>query len=473
MSKKKKKNKQNTTPRKPEAPKPPRGNPENIIMIELPDPPEAKAPEPEKPAKDKRSPEKTQPEKKRDPVAPKVGRVLSNAASFLKEKTAAVIGKVKSARKAKNGAPVNTAQAKSAKAAAPVKAVKTAPANTVKTNAASAKTKKTAAPEANDNSENTIKIELPDSEAEKLMTVVPQVTSEEKPPLTPEQIAAKKHRTRLVISKTADIVLFVVLTIVGLLILFPIFFAAVQSLKSTAELGDVPQTFFPKRFTLGSFGGLLTSTGKTGVPFYRFAFNTVFLVVVVTALRIAVTVPAAYVLAKVKAPMIKTLNRLVELSLALTPALAYVLNYVLIAKTSMADTWFAMILPFITSPLCLILIRGAIRRIPDDMISAARLEGASHPMILRKLVAPQIKPAIAATVILSLLEMGRISGGVLTFSETLDTLPAYMERLYERGAAGEMYALALLMLIPAVVLFVIFRKSILQTMTTAMLKDKE
>lgn len=460
MSKKKKKNKQNPAPQKPEAVKPPRGNPENIIMIELPDPPEVKAPEPEKkPVKDKRSPKPEKaaekPEKKQTPAAPKVGKAVSDAASFLKKKTAAVIGKVKSLRK-----PNKTETA--AKAASPAK---TAPANT-----ASVK-----APKTNDDPENTmneIKIELPDSEAEKVMTIVPQVTSEEKPPLTPEQIAAKKRRTRLAVSKTADIALFVILTIAGLLILFPIFFAAVQSLKSTAELGDVPQTFFPKRFTLESFGTLLISTGKTGVPFYRFAFNTVFLAVVVTALRIAVTLPAAYVLAKVKAPMIRTLNRLAELSIALTPALAYVLDYVLLAKTAMADTYFAMILPFITSPLCLILIRGAIRRIPDDMISAARLEGASHPMILRKLVAPQIKPAIAATVILSLLEMGRISGGVLTFSETLDTLPAYMERLYERGAAGEMFALAVIMLIPAAALLVIFRKSVLKTMTTAMLKDE-
>ncbi len=465
MSKKKKKNnKQNAAPRKPETPKIPRGNPENIIMIELPDPPKETEPEksekPEKPEKTvgkSSGPEKKDREKKRDPIAPKVGKAISNAVSFLKEKTSAVIGKVKSLQKPKNAEPP-------ANAASPAK---TAPASTVP-----AKTAPVKAPETNDNPENTIKIELPDSEAEKVMTVVPQVTSEEKPPLTPEQIAAKKHRTRLVISKTADIVLIVILTIVGLFILFPIFFAAVQSLKSTAELGDVPQTFFPKRFTLGSFGGLLTSTGKTGVPFYRFAFNTVFLAVVVTALRIAVTLPAAYVLAKVKAPMIRTLNRLVEFSLALTPALAYVLNYVMLAKTAMADTYFAMILPFITSPLCLILIRGAIRRIPDDMISAARLEGASHPLILRKLVVPQIKPAIVATVILSLLEMGRISGGALTFSETLDTLPAYMERLHGLGAAGEMYALALLMLIPAAVLFVIFRKSILQTMTTAMLKDE-
>lgn len=327
-------------------------------------------------------------------------------------------------------------------------------------------------PEESENPENEITIELPDSEAEKIKTFTPQVTAVEKPPLTPEQIEAKKHRNRTIIKKTADVVFTVIITLMGLLMLVPIFFSIVQSFKSTAELGNVPQTFFPKDFTFKSFVSLFTSTGKMGVPFYRFIFNTLFVSAAVTLLRVLVTMPAAYVLAKVKAPMIKTLNRIVEWSLALTPALAFTLNNALMSKTWFADTYFAVILPFITSPLCLVLMREAIRHIPDDTIAAAQMEGCSHITILRKFVTPQIRPIIAAVAVLSLFEIGKISGGPLTFGETMDMLPAFMEQLHERGAAGEMYALALLMFIPVVVLLVVFRKSILKTMTTAMLKDE-
>lgn len=323
-----------------------------------------------------------------------------------------------------------------------------------------------------ENSENEISIELPDSEAEKLKTFTPQVTAAEKPPLTPEQREAKKHQRRIIVTKTANVVLLCVLALMGLLMILPFFFAIMQTVKTTAELGDVPYRFFPKDFTFKSFVSLFTSTGDVGVPFYRFIFNTVFVAAVVTFLRILVTVPAAYVLAKVKAPMIKTLNRIVEWSLALTPALAFTLNNAFMSKTWFADTYFAVILPFITSPLCLVLIRGAIRHIPDDSIAAARLEGCSHIMILRKFVIPQIRPIIAAVAILSLFEIGKISGGPLTFGETMDMLPAFMEQLSERGAAGEMYVLAFLMFIPVAALAVIFRKSILKTMTTAMLKDE-
>lgn len=435
---------------KPETEKIPHGNPENIIMVEIPDVQEDKAPEEDGKSAPEPKGAPSAPGGKQEaevPISQKASKAVADTVTFLKEKTSAIIDKVRSSQPSANGVKPKSGD----HAGVPVSIGK---------------------PAKGGDHENTITVELPDSEADEVMTVVPQVSSVEKPPLTAEQIAAKQHRTRLALSKTADIALLVGLIIVGLLILFPIFFAVVQSLKSTAELGQTPQTFFPRTVTAVSFGELLTSAGKIGVPFYRFVFNTVFVCVVVTALRIAVTLPAAYVLAKVRAPMIRTLNRLVEISLVLSPALAFVMDHVLIAKTVLADTYFAMILPFITSPLCLILIREAVRRIPDDVVSSARLEGASHLIILNKLVVPQIKPAIAATTVLSLLETGRIPKGVLTFSEPLDTLPAFMEQLCERGAAGEMYALAVLMLVPAVILLVVFRKSILRTMTTAALKDE-
>lgn len=404
-----------------------RDNPENFITVEIPDAPEAE----------------------------------TAAGESLPEPSASADSTVDGAQKSEPEAQNTEPEAQSTK---PAPEVEQAP---------SEQPEAIDEPGTSENPENEISIELPDSEAEKVKKFVPQVTAPNKPPLTPEQIDAKKRRTRAVVSKTADVVLFVILVIAGLLMVLPIVFAVVQSLKSTAQLGEVPQSFFPRSLTSSSYVRLLTSTGKMGVPFYRFVFNTLFVSVTVTALRVVVTVPAAYVLAKVKAPMIKTLNSIVELSLALTPALAFVGNYVFLAKTGLADTYFAVILPFVSSPLCVVLMRESIRRIPDETITAARMEGASHALIMRKFVSPQIKPAITATVILSLLETGRLSGGAFTFGETMDMLPAFMEHLHADGAVGEMYALAALMLIPTVALVVIFRKTILGLMTTAMLKDED
>lgn len=295
----------------------------------------------------------------------------------------------------------------------------------------------------------------------------------EKIPLTQEQLDAKNKHNKVMLSKTADVAIAVILAIVGLLILLPILFAVMQSVKPLSALREVPQSFFPKSFSLQTFTALFSADGESGISSLRFLFNTLIIAIVVTTLRIVVTTGAAYILAKVRAPMLKTINGIINLSLVLTPALAYTMNYVLLVKTGLADTIFALILPYIASPLCLVLLRESIKRIPDETILAAKLEGCSHTSILRKIVLPQSKPAITAVIILTLFEMGKVTGGVATFSEKLDTLCAFTETLYNRVAVGELYALVTLMLIPVVTLLIVFRKSLLETMTTAMLKEEK
>ncbi len=296
--------------------------------------------------------------------------------------------------------------------------------------------------------------------------------SSEKTQLTPEQLAAYKKRKSTRLKKTADIITICVLTIAALFMILPIFFTVVQAFKPMKVFSSIPQSFFPKSFSVQTFGALFNSTGDTGISVLRFMFNTLLITVAVVVLRIAVNTAAAYALAVIKAPMLKTVNAMVNLSLAATPALAYVMNYVFLARTGIADTVFALILPYIASPLCVVLLRETIRRIPEETILAARLDGCSHTAVLRKIVMPQIKPAITAVSILTIWEMGRISGGAAIFSEKLDTLSGFMETLYNRSAVGEIYALATLMLIPVVVLFAIFRKSLLQTMTAAVIKKE-
>lgn len=296
--------------------------------------------------------------------------------------------------------------------------------------------------------------------------------SSEKTQLTPEQLAAYKKRKSTRLKKTADIITICVLTVAALLMILPIFFTVVQAFKPMKEFNSIPQSFFPKSFSVQTFGALFNSTGDTGISALRFMFNTLFITIIVVVLRIAVNTAAAYVLASIRAPMLRTINTLVNFSVAATPALAYIMNYVFFAKTGIADTVFALILPYIASPLCVVLLRESIRRIPEETILAARLDGCSHTAVLRKIVMPQIKPAITAVSVLTIWEMGRVSGGAAIFSEKLDTLSGFMETLYNRSAVGEIYALATLMLIPVVVLFAIFRKSLLQTMTAAVIKKE-
>lgn len=434
----------------------PKSNPENFITIEIPDKPEdiavkQSAASQNKTAKNGKSSKSDKPKKQKQNQNISASTQKTQPKANTDKKTASAKPKTKSVEKAE---PKPSASVKS---------------NTTKKSPKSDKSKVVS--EVTDNVKK-LAANLKDKLSE-LSKLLKRKKSSEKPPLTPEQLAARKRRQRSVLTKTADISVITVVTIVGLLLLLPIFFAVVQSFKPISEFRDVPQTFFPKKFSFQSFGELFRSQGDNGISVLRFMFNTAALAVVVTILRLAVTISAAYVLAKVKAPMLKTVNWVINITLALTPALTYTMNYVLLAKVRLVDTPFALILPLIASPLCLVLIRESIRHIPDEIILAARLEGCSHTAIIQKIVYPQIKPASITVSVLTLFEMGKVTGGIAVFSEKLATLPTFMEMLYNRQAVGEMYALAVIMLIPVVILLVVFRKSLLKTMTTALLKKEK
>lgn len=226
MSKKKKKTAVSSgESQKPEEAKPSGQNSENYITIEIPDKPgQPQSAQPE--IKPDKKPDK-KPEKKPEPKPEERHEKKHEAKpeKKLKEKPEKKT-KVKPEKKPEPPAPQPAPQ-------------------------------KAPTSDESENPQNEISIELPDSEAEKLKTFTPQVTSPEKKPLTPEQIAARKHHRRVILSKTANVVFLVILVLMGLLILFPIFFTIIQSLKSTAELGDVPNSFFPKDFTFKSFVSLL------------------------------------------------------------------------------------------------------------------------------------------------------------------------------------------------------------------------
>lgn len=414
----------------------PRSNPENYITIEIPDTPDTpdnkavSQPSPKNSKKDKNKSDKSNKANK-ESKADKVNKADKSANKPQSNST--------DEKPSENAEPVDNSE-KSAKSITRVKSLL----STLQDKAKAIKDKATE------------KTEKP-----------------EKVPLTQEQLDAKKKKKRTILSKTADVAVIVVLTIAAMLVLMPIFFAVMQSVKPLAELRDVPQSFFPKSFSLQTFSTLFASSGDSGTQPLRFLFNTLVIAAVITVIRIVITTTAAYILAKVKAPMLRTINAVINLSLVLTPALAYTMNYVLLVKTGLADTMSALILPYIASPLCLVLLRENIRKIPDETILAAKLEGCTHTSILRRIVLPQIKPAITAVTILTLFEAGRITGGNLTFTEKLDTLSAFMETLYNRAAFGELYALAVLMLIPVAVLLIVFRRSLLEAMTTAQLKEEK
>ena len=188
----------------------------------------------------------------------------------------------------------------------------------------------------------------------------------------------KRRRKRYGGSLGGDIFIFVVLALLGLFMIFPIYLSVIQSLKPVEELFLFPPRLYVQNITDQNFADLLATASNMWVPFSRYIFNSVFVAVVVTVAQLLFSSSAAYALSKVAFPGAKALNKIIEVALLFTSTVLYIMQYMVMATLGMIDTYFAIILPYIATPMGLFLMRQFMGQLPDSMIEAAKLDGASH-----------------------------------------------------------------------------------------------
>lgn len=274
-------------------------------------------------------------------------------------------------------------------------------------------------------------------------------------------------------SRGGDIAIFILLLLVGVFMLFPIYFSIIQSIKPLEELFLFPPRLYVMRPTSQSFEDMLKVAGSMDVPFSRYVFNSVFVSVVVTATQLIFSSSAAYVLAKVKAPGIKAMNKIIEVALLFTSSVTYIVQYIVMAKMGIIDTYLALTLPFIATPMGLFLMRQFMGQIPESMIEAAKLDGASHLRICWQIVMPNVKPAWLTLMIFAFQGAWQITGYLFVYSEQLKPIPIVMQQIAASGMAraGVSYATVVVLMLPPMILFLILQSNVVETMAHSGLKD--
>lgn len=283
------------------------------------------------------------------------------------------------------------------------------------------------------------------------------------------ELPAERPMRRSKLSRAANATIFVLLAALSAVMLFPIFFTIVQSIKPTDELFRLPPRLFTARPTLSSFKELFKTTRELGVPFARYLFNSIFTALIAVVLQLAFASTAAYVLVKVKTPLTKFLNRTVETGLLFSAPVLFAARYIEMSALRITDSYAALILPLAASPLCVFLMRQTIRKLPWSLTEAARLEGASHLQTFWRVVVPNAKPTLITLALITGISAWRSTGELFVRSEELRLLPAVMRRLSENGAtrAGASYAAAVLFIIPPIILLAVFQKQILKALSCA------
>lgn len=278
-----------------------------------------------------------------------------------------------------------------------------------------------------------------------------------------------KRRNR---SLGGDIVLFVVLGLFGIFSLFPLVYTIVSAFKPFSEIFIFPPRLTVDNPTLDNFYDLTTIVEDFTVPLSRYMFNTLVITGVGTFGTVFLGSMAAYPLAKYVFPGSKLMSNLIVYALMFSTSVTAIPNYLIMSKLHLIDTYWAVILPAVGGTLGLYLMKNFMVQVPDDMLEAAKIDGATEFGIYFKVVMPLCKPAWITLVILSFQQMWGTTGGVFIYSEELKPLSYVLSQLVSGGIArtGVASAVSLIMIIVPISVFVISQSNVIETMATSGIK---
>ncbi|GIO30155.1 ABC transporter permease [Paenibacillus albilobatus] len=285
-----------------------------------------------------------------------------------------------------------------------------------------------------------------------------------------------KMPKRLNRSWGVDILLFVLLGGVACFMALPLVFTISNAFKPIDEIFTFPPKLFVRHPTFKNFTDLAGIFSDSWVPFSRYVFNTFFIAIVGTAGHVILASAAAYPLAKIRFPGRRLLFSVVVLSLMFTAYVTQVPNYMIISYLGMINTYWAILLPAFGMTLGLYLMKQFMEQIPDALLEAGKIDGASEYRIYWQIVMPIVRPAWLTLIIFSLQSLwtnGSVTSHKYIYSEQLKTVDYVFGQIASGGLVrtGPVAAVTLLMMIVPITVFIVTQSSIIQTMSTSGLKE--
>lgn len=287
------------------------------------------------------------------------------------------------------------------------------------------------------------------------------------------KLAILRSNRRVNRSAAGNFFLFAFLAAAGAFSALPLVYAINAAFKPLDEIFLFPPRMFVRNPTLQNFADLINLLGQSWVPFTRYVFNTVFITGVGVVGHVLLASMAAYALAKHDFPGRKVLFQIVVLSLMFAYQVTAVPNYMIMAKLGLVDTYWAVILPAFAYSLGLYLMKQFMEQIPDAILEAAKIDGASEYRIFWSVVMPNVKPAWLTLIILLFQFLWGTDGNGFIYSEQLKTLHYASNQIIQGGIAraGAASAVALILMSVPITLFIFSQSRIIETMATSGMKD--
>ncbi|MGN0350776.1 MAG: carbohydrate ABC transporter permease [Roseburia sp.] len=256
----------------------------------------------------------------------------------------------------------------------------------------------------------------------------------------------------------------------------PLVFIANHAFKPMDELFAFPPTFFVRNATLDNFTKLIKFSRTAGVPLSRYVFNSIVVTILTVGLSLLFTTCAAFALAKLKFKGRNLMLQINQLAIMFVATAVLIPRYLVICKMGLIDTVWAHVLPLVAMPVALFLVKQFVEQIPDSLIEAAYMDGATDFQVYRKVIIPMMKPAIATAAILVFQQVwtNMETSNYFINDDSMKTLTFYMNSLVNvnNTVSGQGIAAAatLIMFVPNLIFFIIVQNSVMNTMANSGIK---
>ncbi len=262
----------------------------------------------------------------------------------------------------------------------------------------------------------------------------------------------------------------------AIFMMLPLIFIFSNAFKPYNELFAFPPRIFVRNPTLQNFKMLFNAMTSSGIPVSRYLFNSFIISISVVFLSIFISTMAGYVLSKKNFKLKKLIFEINTLALMFVPIAVSIPRYIIIAKLGLIDNFLAHIFPTLAMPVGLFLVKQFIDQIPDSLIEAAKIDGASDWFIYWKIILPLTKPAVATVAILAFQTAWNSTEASMIYinDESLKNFAYYMSTL--SGASGTIVgagiaaAAAAIMFLPNLVIFIFTQSKVMNTMAHSGIK---
>jgi sn-glycerol 3-phosphate transport system permease protein len=247
--------------------------------------------------------------------------------------------------------------------------------------------------------------------------------------------------------------------------LLPYVWMVVTSFKTLPEIVAHPTAPLPEHLDTGAYRDVFAT-----LPVARYMGLTVFMAGTIALLQIALALPAGYALAKLRF-VGRGFAFGTVLACLLVPAQAtFVPVFLLFAKVHVVNTMTALVLPFAASALGTFLVRQALVSVPDEMIEAARMDGAGEWTIVYRVLAPMLKPTLVSLFLVSFVfhYNDYFWPLVMTTDDHVRTLPLGVALLREQGTGVRWHIVMagnVVLSLPVLALFALAQKHLVRAVS--------